>query len=211
MVESVHAAATVAGGSGHIAMFFFDLASIWTRVRLALPALWRKPKLAWCYFLATKILVRSNRCRRFAVIFPGNIGKLIVVRKHLSMVGSNNITRLIFRKRFVSAAGEPDEQGREFKRRSSPTGSRSARLCPSPSTSSGYPLRTLTWWRLPGLSRSWPRRCRPSPRRGAVQAGAGRDVSNLILVVPSRVPISNVAFTCLLFFSAVSSAFTREI
>ncbi|KAJ1285844.1 hypothetical protein BS78_03G309100 [Paspalum vaginatum] len=45
----------------------------------------------------------------------GNEGKPLVVRDHLSMVGFNNITRLAFGKRFVSAAGELDEQGREFK------------------------------------------------------------------------------------------------
>ncbi|WVZ60390.1 hypothetical protein U9M48_010424 [Paspalum notatum var. saurae] len=49
------------------------------------------------------------------VTAPGNKGKPIVVRDHLSMVGFNNITRLAFGKRFVNAAGELDEQGREFK------------------------------------------------------------------------------------------------
>ena len=39
----------------------------------------------------------------------------MVVRNHLSMVAFNNITRLAFGKRFVTAAGELDEQGREFK------------------------------------------------------------------------------------------------
>lgn len=38
-----------------------------------------------------------------------------MVRDHLSMVAFNNITRLAFGKRFVNAAGELDEQGREFK------------------------------------------------------------------------------------------------
>ncbi|OEL27938.1 Cytochrome P450 98A1 [Dichanthelium oligosanthes] len=42
-------------------------------------------------------------------------GKPLVVRNHLSMVAFNNITRLAFGKRFVNAAGELDEQGREFK------------------------------------------------------------------------------------------------
>lgn len=39
----------------------------------------------------------------------------MVVKNHLSMVAFNNITRLAFGKRFVNAAGELDEQGREFK------------------------------------------------------------------------------------------------
>jgi len=39
----------------------------------------------------------------------------LVVKNHLSMVAFNNITRLAFGKRFVNAAGELDEQGREFK------------------------------------------------------------------------------------------------
>jgi coumaroylquinate(coumaroylshikimate) 3'-monooxygenase len=39
----------------------------------------------------------------------------LVIRNHLSMVAFNNITRLAFGKRFVNAAGELDEQGREFK------------------------------------------------------------------------------------------------
>lgn len=38
-----------------------------------------------------------------------------MVRSHLSMVSFNNITRLAFGKRFMNAAGEVDEQGREFK------------------------------------------------------------------------------------------------
>nr|CAB3458030.1 unnamed protein product [Digitaria exilis] len=50
-----------------------------------------------------------------AVTAPGNEGKPLVVKKHLSMVAFNNITRLAFGKRFVNAAGELDEQGREFK------------------------------------------------------------------------------------------------
>jgi len=50
-----------------------------------------------------------------AVTAPGNEGKPLVVKNHLSMVAFNNITRLAFGKRFVNAAGELDEQGREFK------------------------------------------------------------------------------------------------
>ena len=46
---------------------------------------------------------------------PGREGKPLVVRNHLSMVSFNNITRLAFGKRFMNAAGEVDEQGREFK------------------------------------------------------------------------------------------------
>lgn len=37
------------------------------------------------------------------------------MRKHLSMVAFNNITRLTFGKRFIVAAGELDEQGCEQK------------------------------------------------------------------------------------------------
>ncbi|KAL5662422.1 hypothetical protein ACJX0J_029547, partial [Zea mays] len=44
-----------------------------------------------------------------------NEGKPMVVRKHLSMVAFNNITRLAFGKRFMNANGDVDEQGREFK------------------------------------------------------------------------------------------------
>ncbi|EES03767.1 hypothetical protein BDA96_03G353500 [Sorghum bicolor] len=50
-----------------------------------------------------------------AATAPGNEGKPLVVKNHLSMVAFNNITRLAFGKRFVNAAGELDEQGREFK------------------------------------------------------------------------------------------------
>ncbi|XP_066315216.1 cytochrome P450 98A1-like [Miscanthus floridulus] len=50
-----------------------------------------------------------------AVTTPRNEGKPLVVKNHLSMVAFNNITRLAFGKRFVNAAGELDEQGREFK------------------------------------------------------------------------------------------------
>ncbi|KAL6853812.1 hypothetical protein ACP4OV_019841 [Aristida adscensionis] len=51
-----------------------------------------------------------------AVAAPaGAEGKPLVVRNYLSMVAFNNITRLAFGKRFVNAAGELDEQGREFK------------------------------------------------------------------------------------------------
>ncbi|KAF2912893.1 hypothetical protein DAI22_10g047200 [Oryza sativa Japonica Group] len=39
----------------------------------------------------------------------------MVMRKHLSMVAFNNITRLTFGKRFIDAAGELDEQGSELK------------------------------------------------------------------------------------------------
>ncbi|XP_062224068.1 cytochrome P450 98A1-like isoform X2 [Phragmites australis] len=42
-------------------------------------------------------------------------GKPVVVRNYMSMVAFNNITRLAFGKRFMNAAGELDEQGREFK------------------------------------------------------------------------------------------------
>ncbi|WVZ60392.1 hypothetical protein U9M48_010424 [Paspalum notatum var. saurae] len=49
------------------------------------------------------------------VTAPGNKGKPFVVKDHLAMVGFNNITRLAFGKRFMNAAGELDEQGREFK------------------------------------------------------------------------------------------------
>jgi 5-O-(4-coumaroyl)-D-quinate 3'-monooxygenase len=49
------------------------------------------------------------------VVFSGNEGKPLVVRKHLSMVAFNNITRLAFGKRFMNANGDIDEQGREFK------------------------------------------------------------------------------------------------
>ncbi|KAG2626647.1 hypothetical protein PVAP13_3KG235800 [Panicum virgatum] len=50
-----------------------------------------------------------------AATAPGNEGKPLVVRNHLSMVAFNNITRLAFGKRFMNANGEVDEQGREFK------------------------------------------------------------------------------------------------
>ncbi|CAO1946309.1 unnamed protein product [Urochloa humidicola] len=52
-----------------------------------------------------------------AVTAPGtgSEGKPLVVKNHLSMVAFNNITRLAFGRRFVNAAGELDEQGREFK------------------------------------------------------------------------------------------------
>uniref|UniRef100_M8BPM0 Cytochrome P450 98A1 n=1 Tax=Aegilops tauschii TaxID=37682 RepID=M8BPM0_AEGTA len=45
----------------------------------------------------------------------GKEGKPVAVREFLAMVGFNNITRLAFGKRFLTAAGELDEQGREFK------------------------------------------------------------------------------------------------
>ncbi|BAH94785.1 Os10g0196100 [Oryza sativa Japonica Group] len=45
----------------------------------------------------------------------GEEGKPMVMRKHLSMVAFNNITRLTFGKRFIDAAGELDEQGSELK------------------------------------------------------------------------------------------------
>nr|CAB3474553.1 unnamed protein product [Digitaria exilis] len=48
-------------------------------------------------------------------LLEGSEGKPLVVKNHLSMVAFNNITRLAFGKRFVNAAGELDEQGREFK------------------------------------------------------------------------------------------------
>ncbi|XP_062224060.1 cytochrome P450 98A1-like isoform X1 [Phragmites australis] len=50
-----------------------------------------------------------------AVTAPGKEGKPVVVRNYMSMVAFNNITRLAFGKRFMNAAGELDEQGREFK------------------------------------------------------------------------------------------------
>jgi 5-O-(4-coumaroyl)-D-quinate 3'-monooxygenase len=49
------------------------------------------------------------------MLYSGNEGKPMVVRKHLSMVAFNNITRLAFGKRFMNANGDVDEQGREFK------------------------------------------------------------------------------------------------
>ncbi|KAE8773448.1 cytochrome P450 [Hordeum vulgare] len=45
----------------------------------------------------------------------GKGGKPLAVREFLAMVGFNNITRLAFGKRFLTAQGELDEQGREFK------------------------------------------------------------------------------------------------
>ncbi|KAH1069646.1 Cytochrome P450 98A2 [Glycine max] len=45
----------------------------------------------------------------------GNLGKAILVRKHLGSVAFNNITRLAFGKRFVNSEGVMDEQGVEFK------------------------------------------------------------------------------------------------
>ncbi|VAH65053.1 unnamed protein product [Triticum turgidum subsp. durum] len=45
----------------------------------------------------------------------GKGGRPVAVREFLAMVGFNNITRLAFGKRFLTAAGELDEQGREFK------------------------------------------------------------------------------------------------
>lgn len=43
------------------------------------------------------------------------LGKNVVVKNHLAAVAFNNITRLAFGKRFVSAEGITDEQGVEFK------------------------------------------------------------------------------------------------
>ncbi|KAJ4750931.1 Cytochrome P450 [Rhynchospora pubera] len=46
---------------------------------------------------------------------PGKEGKSLVVRDHISSVAFNNITRLVFGKRFMDANGVIDEQGKEFK------------------------------------------------------------------------------------------------
>ncbi|VAI11723.1 unnamed protein product [Triticum turgidum subsp. durum] len=46
---------------------------------------------------------------------PGNEGKPLVVRSHLAMVSFNNITRLVFGKRFMNANGDINEEGQEFK------------------------------------------------------------------------------------------------
>ncbi|XP_052134362.1 cytochrome P450 98A1-like isoform X2 [Oryza glaberrima] len=50
-----------------------------------------------------------------SALHQGEEGKPMVMRKHLSMVAFNNITRLTFGKRFIDAAGELDEQGSELK------------------------------------------------------------------------------------------------
>ncbi|GAV57822.1 p450 domain-containing protein, partial [Cephalotus follicularis] len=44
-----------------------------------------------------------------------NDGKSLLLRNYLGSVGFNNITRLVFGKRFVNKEGEMDEQGSEFK------------------------------------------------------------------------------------------------
>ncbi|XP_042489047.1 cytochrome P450 98A2 [Macadamia integrifolia] len=44
-----------------------------------------------------------------------NLGKTVLVKKYLSMVAFNNITRLAFGKRFMNSEGIIDEQGLEFK------------------------------------------------------------------------------------------------
>nr|ASA69176.1 coumarate 3-hydroxylase [Boehmeria nivea] len=44
-----------------------------------------------------------------------NLGKTLVVRKYLEAVAFNNITRLVFGKRFMNNEGEVNEQGQEFK------------------------------------------------------------------------------------------------
>uniref|UniRef100_A0A453JDD7 Uncharacterized protein n=1 Tax=Aegilops tauschii subsp. strangulata TaxID=200361 RepID=A0A453JDD7_AEGTS len=44
-----------------------------------------------------------------------NEGKPLVVRSHLAMVSFNNITRLVFGKRFMNANGDINEEGQEFK------------------------------------------------------------------------------------------------
>ncbi|KAH7677215.1 coumaroylquinate(coumaroylshikimate) 3'-monooxygenase protein [Dioscorea alata] len=44
-----------------------------------------------------------------------NKGKSFVLRSHLSSVAFNNITRLVFGKRFMNSEGVMDEQGLEFK------------------------------------------------------------------------------------------------
>ncbi|XP_010244431.1 PREDICTED: cytochrome P450 98A2 [Nelumbo nucifera] len=46
---------------------------------------------------------------------PDNQGKSILVKKYLGTVAFNNITRLVFGKRFVNAEGIIEEQGKEFK------------------------------------------------------------------------------------------------
>ncbi|KAM3262927.1 hypothetical protein ACQJBY_053212 [Aegilops geniculata] len=50
-----------------------------------------------------------------AAIGLGNEGKPLVVRSHLAMVSFNNITRLVFGKRFMNANGDINEEGHEFK------------------------------------------------------------------------------------------------
>uniref|UniRef100_A0A453H436 Cytochrome P450 98A1 n=2 Tax=Aegilops tauschii subsp. strangulata TaxID=200361 RepID=A0A453H436_AEGTS len=49
-----------------------------------------------------------------AAIGPGNEGKPLVVRSHLAMVSFNNITRLVFGKRFMNANGDINEEGQEL-------------------------------------------------------------------------------------------------
>ncbi|KAF8028143.1 hypothetical protein BT93_E0912 [Corymbia citriodora subsp. variegata] len=44
-----------------------------------------------------------------------NKGKALMVKKYLGAVAFNNITRIVFGKRFVNGDGVMDEQGREFK------------------------------------------------------------------------------------------------
>ena len=48
-------------------------------------------------------------------MFLGNEGKPLVLRSHLAMVSFNNITRLVFGKRFMNANGDINEEGHEFK------------------------------------------------------------------------------------------------
>lgn len=43
------------------------------------------------------------------------MGKSMVLRKYLGTVTFNNITRLVFGKRFVNEEGVLDDQGKEFK------------------------------------------------------------------------------------------------
>ncbi|XP_048527307.1 cytochrome P450 98A1-like [Triticum urartu] len=50
-----------------------------------------------------------------AAIGPGNEGKPLVLRSHLAMVSFNNITRLVFGKRFMNANDDINEEGHEFK------------------------------------------------------------------------------------------------
>ncbi|XP_042514005.1 cytochrome P450 98A2-like [Macadamia integrifolia] len=46
---------------------------------------------------------------------PDNLGKSVLVKKYLSVVAFNNITKLAFGKRFMNSEGIIDEQGLEFK------------------------------------------------------------------------------------------------
>ncbi|XP_042483125.1 cytochrome P450 98A2-like [Macadamia integrifolia] len=46
---------------------------------------------------------------------PDNLGKSVLVKKYLSMVAFNNITRLALGKRFMNSEGILDKQGLEFK------------------------------------------------------------------------------------------------